>query len=133
MNRQAKSLRLITVSCLLLAIIAMAAIYLLQEEEYLRIESPDGQYLAIITSQRYESFLPALPGQSGDRSGFVQIQDKDGRNFGKVRVPMVSMARDIVWTKDDAELKLICRWDFAKREYRFWNKAQTKEIVKIAE
>lgn len=133
MNQQAKSLRLITISCLLLAIIGIAAIYLLQEEEYLRIESPNGQYLAIITAQRYESLLPALPGQSGDRSGFVQIQDKDGLNFGKVRVPMVSMARDIVWTTDGAELKLICKWDFAKREYRFWNKAQTKEIVLIAE
>ena len=45
---------------------------------------------------------------------------------------MVSMSRDLEWTNGGADLKLICEWDFVKREYRFWNDAQTKEIVKHA-
>ena len=106
--------------------------WLFQEVEYLRIDSPDRQYQAVVTYRRLESFRPTFPGQSGDKAGFIRIEDKDGRNYGKIDVPMVWMSRDLEWTKDGADLKLICEWDFPKREYRFWNESQTEEIVKHA-
>jgi hypothetical protein len=107
-------------------IIGVVAIWLFQEVEYLRIDSPDRQY------RRLESFGSTFPGQSGDKAGFIRIEDKDGRNYGKIGVPMVWMSRDLEWTKGGADLKLVCEWDFAKREYRFWNELQTEEIVKHA-
>jgi len=106
--------------------------WLFQQVEYLRVDSPDGEYTAIVTYRRYESFQPTFPGQSGDKAGFIRIEDKDGQNYGRVGLPMVWMSRDLEWTNDGADLKLICEWDFTKREYRFWNDAQTKEIVKHA-
>lgn len=113
-------------------IIGAVATWLFQEVDYLRIDSPDRQYQAIVTYRRLESFRPTFPGQSGDKAGFIRIEDKDGRNYGKIGVPMVWMSRDLEWTKDGADLKLVCEWDFAKREYRFWNEAQTEEIVRHA-
>lgn len=125
--------RPLLIACCFLALIAgISVIWLFQEDEYLRIDSSEGEYTAIVTYRRYESFRPTLPGQSGDKAGFIRIEGKDGRNYGRISVPMVWMASDLEWTDDGAELKLICEWDFAKREYRFWNEAQTKEIVKHA-
>lgn len=119
-------------SCLVVLIIGAVATWLFQEVEYLRIDSPDRRYQAVVTYHRLESFRPTFPGQSGDKAGFIRIEDKDGRNYGKIGVPMVWMSRNLEWTRDGAELKLVCEWDFAKREYRIWNKSQTEEIVKHA-
>lgn len=119
-------------SCLVVLSIGAVATWLFQEVEYLRIDSPDRQYQAVVTYQRLESFRPTFPGQSGDKAGFIRIEDKDGRNYGRIGVPMVWMSRDLEWTKNGADLKLVCKWDFAKREYRFWNELQTEEIVKRA-
>ena len=119
-------------SCLVVLIIGATVTWLFQEVEYLRIDSPDRQYQAVVTYRRLESFRPTFPGQSGDKAGFIRIEDKDGRNYGKIDVPMVWMSRDLEWTKDGADLKLVCEWDFPKREYRFWNESQTEEIVKHA-
>jgi len=113
-------------------IVTSVATWLFQEVEYLRIDSPDRQYQAIVTYRRMESFRPTFPGQSGDKAGFIRIVDKDGKNYGKIGVPMVWMSRDLKWTNGGADLPVVCEWDFAKREYRFWNESQTVEIVKHA-
>lgn len=119
-------------SCSVLLIIGAITTWLFQEVEYQRFSSPDQQYQAVVTYRRLELFRPTFPGQSGDKPGFIKIEDKDGRNFGKVKVPMVWMSRDLEWTKDGADLKLVCEWNFTKRSYRFWNANQTEEIVKSA-
>ena len=120
----------VIVGGLVLWIVGTVAAWLLQEIEYLRIDSPDGQYQAIVTYRRYEAFRPAFAGQSGDKAGFIRIEDGDGRNYGRIGIPMVWMSRDLEWTKGGADLPLVCEWDFAKGEYRFWNESQTEEIVK---
>jgi hypothetical protein len=116
--------------CLGVLSIGAVASWLRQSVEYMRIDSPDRQYRAVVTYRRLESVRPTFPGQSGDEAGFIRIEDKDGRNYGKIGVPMVWMSRDLQWTKGGADLKLGCEWDFAKREYRFWNESQTEQIVK---
>lgn len=123
---------LLIAAALVLLCAGAGAAWFFQEIEYLRLDSPDGRYRAIVTCRRLESLWPTLPGQSGDKAGFIRIEDKDGRNYGKAGLPMVSMARDLEWTRGGADLKLVCEWDFAKREYRFWNEAQNEEIVKQA-
>lgn len=118
--------------CGVVVIVASIAVWLFQEVEYLRMDSPDRHYQAIVTYRRIESFRPTLPGQSGDKAGFIRIVDKDGKNHGKIGIPMVWMSRELKWTNGGADLPLVCEWDFAKREYRIWNEAQTEEIVKRA-
>lgn len=123
---------LLIASCLAVLILCAVAIWLLQEVEYQRINSPDGQYTAIVTYRRTEAFLPIFPGQSGDKPGFIKIEDRNGNNCGKIGVPMIGMSRDLEWTDGGANLDLVCEWNFAKRECRFWNIAQTKQTVKHA-
>ena len=113
-------------------IVGTVSTWLFQEDEYLRIDSPDGRHTAIVTYRRYESLRPTFPGQSGDKAGFIKIEDKSGMNYGRISIPLVWMSRDLQWTHEGADLPLVCKWDFARREYRFWNKAQTDEIVKHA-
>jgi hypothetical protein len=120
------------VACLIALVIGAVVTWLLQEVEYLRIDSPDGRYTAIVTYRRIESFRPSFPGHSGDKAGFVRIEDKSGRNYGKIGVPMVEMSHELEWSAGGAALKLVGEWDFAKREYRFWNESQTEEIVEHA-
>jgi len=115
-----------------LVLAAVATAWLCQEDECRRYASPDGRYVVIATSPRYESLMPALPGQSGDRSGFLTIEDTAGTFYGKIPVPMVWMAGDVEWTEHGAELAVFGEWDFSTREYRYWNNAQTREIVRHA-
>jgi hypothetical protein len=127
-SRWRKSLLIAGAAIALIA--AAVATWLFQEVEYLRIDSPDGKYTAIVTYRRYESLRPTFPGQSGDKEGFIRIENQNGLNYGKIGVPTIGMSRDLEWTDNGADLKLVCEWDFAKREYRFWNKSQTETIVK---
>ena len=117
---------------LVLAIAAGVSIWLFSEAEYLRIKSPDGEYTAVVTYRRLELYRPTFPGQSGDKSGYIRIEDSEGANYGKIPVGMVSMSRDLEWTEEGADLTMVGEWNFSKREYRYWNDAQTKEYVKKA-
>jgi len=121
------------IGCLFAVSAGVVSIWLFQEVEYFRFKSPDNQHIAIVTWRRYESWMPAFPGQGSDRPGFVRIEEAGGVNYGRIAIPMVWMARDLEWTRHGAELKMVCQWDFLKQEIRYWNDAQTEEIVGRAE
>jgi hypothetical protein len=89
--------------CMLLLLWAVAT-WLFQEVECLRIGSPNRQHTAVVTYRRYELFQTTFPGQSEDKSGFIRIEDKNGINYGRIEIPMVSMARDLEWTHEGARL-----------------------------
>jgi len=118
---------------LVLAILSLGAtaLWLLQEVEYRRIPSPDHRFTAIVTYRRYESFRAKAPGQSADKAGFIHIVDENRSNYGRIAVPMVWMADDLEWKPGGARLPLVGEWDFAKREYRYWN-ASDAEITRSA-
>jgi hypothetical protein len=123
---------------LLIAAAAVVAIgvvagWLFQEVEYARVNSPRGGHIAIVTYRRYEAFKSTAPGQSGDKAGFISIEDTSGVRYGKIAVPMVWMFRELVWTEEGAKLPLIGKWTFLKKEYRYWDDDQTEETVKQAE
>ena len=117
---------------LVVVISGAAAIWLFQKIECQRIHSPDRQYTAIVTHRRVEGFRLRFPDNFWDQAGFIRIEDKNGKNYGKVRIPMLWMSRDLEWNAGGAELKLVCQWDFEKREYRYWNESGTEEFVKHA-
>ncbi len=114
-------------------VLGAAATWLFREVECLRIGSPNGQHTAVVTCRRYELFQTTFPGQSEEKPGFIRIEDKNGINYGRIEIPMVSTARGLEWTHEGARLSLVGEWDFMKREYRFWNGSQTEEIVKRAQ
>ena len=114
----------------LLPIIA-ATFWLFQEVEYRRIVSPGSSHTAIVTYRRYESLRPKVPGQSSDKAGFIRIVDTRGTHYGKIPIPMVWMSDDLQWIPGGARLPLVGEWDFAKREYRYWNSSGA-EIVRAA-
>lgn len=97
------------------------ALWLFQEEEYNRIMSPDGKYVAVVTYRRYHSFIPTSPGQGGDKAGFIYIKDASGVQFGKAPIPMVWMARDLRWDNNGATLPGEVTWNFSARECDLWD------------
>jgi len=114
----------------LVFVISMTVVWLFHEEDCFRIASSDGRYTAIVTCRHYTDLMGCFPGQAGDKAGFIRIEGADGVKFGRIPIPMVWMAREIEWTSTGAKLKLIGEWNFLTKEYRYWNKAQTQEIVK---
>lgn len=106
---------LMIIGCLIILVGIGVVILLFQEDEYLRVTSPDGKYTAIVTYRRYQALLPMGPGQSSDKPGFIRIEDSSGSNLGKIPLPMVQMAYDLEWTPTGAEIRLVGEWDFSRR------------------
>ena len=55
------------------------------------------------------------PGQAGDKSGHVTIYTAEGRSCGRAPVEMVSFIRDLEWTGDRAEIRVVAEWDLEHR------------------
>jgi hypothetical protein len=110
----------LSISLIALTIIALVlGITVFQEVVYREITTDDGRYTAVVTYRGYEALLPAMPGQSGDKPGFISIHDSAGVQYGKIPIPMVSMANEFRWTHEGAELRLVGEWNFSSRTCRF--------------
>jgi len=118
------------VSVLILCTISLCTFWFLGNDEYTRFSDPTGKYTAVVTRPRYLRYIPVFPGQGGDKEGHVTIIDTAGTRYGRIPIPMVSMASELNWIKDGATIKLVGDWNFRNKTYRYWNKSQTKEIVK---
>lgn len=84
--------------------------------EYERHVSPDGTHVAVVKYHAYQNLIPAFPGGSGDKSGWIVIQDRNGKKLGRASLHMVSMGRDILWSTESADLPLVGTWRFSDRE-----------------
>jgi hypothetical protein len=74
--------------------------------KYYRVYSPDRQYSVYASKYLYESFLPAMPGQSGDASGKVYLHDEiENKVINSGYIPMISLVGDIEWTETEAYFK----------------------------
>lgn len=76
---------------------------------YRDIESPDGKYRIVVYSRR--QFFPVGPGQGGDASGFVQLQDRTGKVLREKEVAMVQNIDQVYWEQNKVEIKLFADWD----------------------
>jgi len=86
--------------------------------EYSRVTSPDGRFYAIATFPTWQRYIPMMPGQSGDKSGYVTIFTSDGRSCGRTPVHMVSFIRDLEWSSNRAEIRLVAEWDLTQCRVR---------------
>ena|SRR3989442_2744055 len=109
-TRKKKILILSVIICL--AVLAMLPFVL--TGEYSRVRSPDGRFYAIATFPIWERYYPMMPGQSGDKSGYVTIYTADGHSCGRTSVDMVSSIRDLEWRSDRAEIRLVAEWDLTR-------------------
>ncbi|MCA9648064.1 MAG: hypothetical protein KC492_45540 [Myxococcales bacterium] len=87
------------------------------ETEYTRFKDPSGRYEVVVTSRLIHSLLPTMPGQAGDKPGFVTIRDAKG-SLGRAPVEMVSQAYELQWLASGASIPLVCEWDFHGRRAR---------------
>ena len=81
--------------------------------EYSRVTSPDGRSYAVATFPIWQRYVPMMPGQSGDKSGYVTVFTSNGRSCGRTAVHMVSFIRDLEWSSNRAEIRLVAEWDLA--------------------
>lgn len=82
---------------------------------YREVASPDGEFSAVAKTALIRTFMPAMPGQAGDKPGSVAILRKDGKSCGSVPVVMVSMVEDVRWQLDgkprEANLVATATWN----------------------
>ena len=68
MNRRKRTLLFLVESVLAAMGFAMFA-----KEKYARVISPDGGFIAVAESPRYEAWFSRGPGASGDKSGTITL------------------------------------------------------------
>ncbi|GAA5496326.1 hypothetical protein Rhal01_02509 [Rubritalea halochordaticola] len=103
-----------------LALFAAVCGWLMMDQEYERLPSPDGRYTAIVSYPRYATALPALPGGGGDKAGHIHIIDAAGESYGELPLFMLSQANDLEWTRGGARIKGVGEWDFASKTCQSW-------------
>jgi hypothetical protein len=103
------------VASLIACVVALISLPFVLTGEYSRVTSPDGRFYAVATFPIWQSYVPMLPGQGGDKSGSVTVYTSDGRSCGRAPVEMVSFIRDLEWGTNRAEIRLVAEWDLSKR------------------
>lgn len=76
--------------------------------------SPDGAFTARASVRLFDTLVPMMPGQGGDKPGVITVYDGAGRSCGSAPVPMVWMIQDIRWTLDpprQASIVALATWD----------------------
>jgi hypothetical protein len=63
--------------------------------------SPDGKYNLVTFSM---PMLFAFPGQGGDASGYVQLQDRSGKVLNEGYVDMVQIVYDAEWSVHEVQI-----------------------------
>ena len=97
-------------------------IYLLiAQSEYGRYADPTGEYEVVLTYPKLYTFIPAMPGQGGDKSGTVTIYDQDGNYHGSHAIDFVRDGYSIEWTETGASLEFVGEWDFEAGTYSYWS------------
>jgi hypothetical protein len=80
------------------AVVVGAASFLTARASFASSRSPDGAFTVIVSSRRFEDFVPRSPGSGSDRPGFIEVRRvSDDRSCGEASVPMVGLATDLRW------------------------------------
>ena len=96
------------------AVASVVALLLAPVLEHWRTESPDGTFVAIVHTQPFRSFIPAMPGGGSDKPGRVTVY-RGGQSYGSAWLPMVSFVYDLRWELERqprrAESRLAATWN----------------------
>ena len=64
------------------------------------VQSPGGEFTAVVKTRLIYSLLPVMPGQGGDKPASVTMTRKDGRSCGSAELDMVSEIYGLRWELD---------------------------------
>lgn len=94
------------IAFLLLSVTGILIFMYTTHGEYYRTYSPDSQYSVYASKYRWNTYMPAMPGQGGDGSGKVYLFDeKEKKILHHAHIPMISMTEGIIWESDSAFFK----------------------------
>lgn len=110
------------------AVAIIVGVRLFARVEVDRLDGPSGDYVAIISERRYQSYLMRAPGDSGGAPGFVEIFNRAGESFGRIPIPLTQMGREIQFTSTGAEIRAVAEWDFKHRTCYYWTEDQDKQV-----
>lgn len=79
---------------------------------YREFPSPDGNFRVRV--MRQESFLPLMPGQSGDAQGKAQLVDRNNRVLAEAKLEMVQLVDDVDWSDGHARIQFIADWNLSE-------------------
>jgi hypothetical protein len=87
--------------------------------EYNRFKSPDGKYEIVVYG--IPTFIPTMPGNAGDASGFVQLVDQKGNVLNEADISMVQSVDivDIFWEKRTVFIGSIGEWKLPFLSYEY--------------
>jgi hypothetical protein len=112
-----KTIRRFAIIFFFLVAIVVVYVYLMKanapEIEASRKADPSGEYCAVVTHKGWQVPNFSAPGDAGNHAGFIRIEDRSGRSFGKAPLPILWMADDLRWEPGGAHLVGIAHWDFA--------------------
>ncbi len=99
---------IVTLTLILACLVMSMIVFFSLKEKYRTITSPDGKYSAEIYFYKWKQYIPAMPGQSGDKSGVLHLKNSKGRILHKVALPMISYGEGIQWENDRMRIPCIC-------------------------
>jgi|GEM_PF-3049109 len=100
--------------------------YLFTPIEQFRLQSPDGEHTAVVTSYRLWNLVEMLSSATENKPAHVEILDKNGHSLGNMPVPRIAMARRLQWIEHGAHIRLVGTWNFQDGFYAYWNDDQTR-------
>jgi hypothetical protein len=100
---------------LLVAVCGLATLLFAPLLTYREVASPDGQFVATARTSVFQSLMPAMPGQAGDKPGRISVARSDGRSCGSTPIDMVSMIGELRWELGakprEASIVATARWN----------------------
>lgn len=97
------------IGCVLLCAVALGSLFRLTECR--RVASPDGRFYAVATCWACRTYVPMMPGEGGDKPGYVTVFTRDGHSCGSAPLPLASMIDETNWGSTQAELRLVAKWN----------------------
>ena len=115
--------------CTALTVLTAAGLLIagLHRTMYARHESPDRSHYAEITYYTWQSWIIRMPGQGGDKPGFVEVFSRDGASLGRIPVDLIN-AVDIDWTETGAGIRSRGEWDFTTGACFYWDESGNNRI-----
>ena len=68
-----------------------------------------------------------MPGQSGDKGGFVELFNERKEPLGRIPVAMIHSV-ELTWTKSGASVRPQGEWDVARGTCWYWDERGAKKI-----
>ena len=91
-------------------IVAGAVAYArLRTSVYATFSRPDGRYQVVVL--RRTVWPSAMPGQSGDAPGTVELRNQRGDVLQHAEVEMVQLVDQVEWSDRKVLIKLVAEWD----------------------